>query len=254
MLLVLDCYKKHCPEHALGISVYELYPGGDQYARFPDKVVVKSSDLINMYEPKTIYIRKEIVRPERDYVPEMGKSLAFRISMPQPGANFKVVGALPPECWDGRNMVLSPPKFANHRTSYNNWSWRAFLYFDGYHQDNWFPFALIIGYDGRIDRCWVGCNYEWYTDRKSEDVEQMRKMMVSAHEMMISTHEWDTSCSELEHIACQREYDIVIALSLLDSKGHQIKNWKSGSREWDGKPIQAKLTFEKQVCNCPKFL
>jgi hypothetical protein len=100
----------------------------------------------------------------------------------------------------------------------------------------------------------VGCNYEWYTDRKSEDVEQMRKMMVSAHEMMISTHEWDTSCSELEHIACQREYDIVIALSLLDSKGHQIKNWKSGSREWDGKPIQAKLTFEKQVCNCPKFL
>lgn len=178
--LILQCYDQRATERAIEISLVQLSPDGDQFARIHG--VQYSMGIGCEFLPqRTIYIKNDIIRPEAHTLSATGKLIHFHILITGRSNDHQIIHAWPPHQWDQRGQILNPPQWSNASDqrsncpdpSLFNWSWHAALLVSSQEGRDYTScdnksLIVVIGYNGRNDRCW--CDMYYGTSEELEDV------------------------------------------------------------------------------------
>jgi len=236
-LLFISCYNQNKPDCWIGILLRQLMPEGDQFARANPYVCEHTGPYFEGTTAKTIFIRNEIIKPALHQVRETGKHICFNLSPSLP-PRFKwdIIDAYPADCLDRENMTVrrGHPMALVSPMSVYNFSWHAAIVFrispDESMAANARNFAVLAGYNGAEDRCWVDLDGIEGEDAKSVFGKDLNKVkdefsLVKLFWRFDDGHVWQ------------------FQFLLLDSAGKELHG--SVTARWDNKPIKIQVNLIK---------
>jgi len=234
-VLWLQCYDEDDPGTALGVILDEIAPGGDQFARSHRLLYFKkgrSGVVVKAGEVRTIYIRKDIILPERHHILEIGKQVSFEI-FPESQTQLIIEDVRPKKLWDKTRNIIKAPDFGNSTTRFNNLSWHSAVLLKAQCPQGTLRFVLFVGYDGGRDRCW--CDVDSELCETEGDLEVIRVNGTAKLKPGL----------EAKHISPRPGIDWTVRVKLHDSRRDVIP--RKFSEGWNGDPVRVKIDVERRA-------
>jgi Heterokaryon incompatibility protein (HET) len=247
-VFLLRCLRENEPECAIGVLVTPLSSGGDQFARLEGHLVSVPVSSIKSESLRTIYIRKELLQPEQQFVRRTAETLSFRVSTSLDG--HILLSVYPKNQWNQKDNTIYPP--AELHTNFNTWGWSVALLLAGPVPGSNFhsTFVLALCYNAATDRLSYMLSDECNDLNNLADLDDSwrEKWFRPTHGVRSNTFValpgWDNMTGvskqepdfKSEFRLYQNGYTYAVDIDLRD-EGKSIRTDKL-STQWTGKPLE----------------